>query len=573
MEIRINPSSRYTWTKQERVEGDVTFVNLHFDFAEKRSPDEITIYILASDKHYYSIYTPEFLSPHNLLPDWGGFKLNSNISHNMPTYALLGNDGDCLCTFSLSDVRLPCVLSCGYLEEDDLTRVRIKLFSGVCPPMDSYDVTLRIDRKKCNMFDAGQRVVEWWKSLGYDNEYITEEAFEPVYSTWYAFHQKLSTKELYDECCKAAELGMKTLIIDDGWQTDDNNRGYAYTGEWQVTKNKFEDFAKFVADVHKLGIKVAVWYAVPFVGYKTEIHKRFEGKYLYNDDNFQTSMLDPRYKEVRDYLVGVYTDAMKKYDIDGFKLDFIECFSFTSAFTYNEEMDIYTLEDAIQTLLDEIRAGVLAIKKDALIEFRQAYYGPVIGKYANMMRVADCPGDILTNLNESVRMRSFSSGAAVHSDMLTCNENEPLDLFLSQFLAVFFAVPQFSFMLGKLSEEKTRVLKHYIDFQIVHRETLLKSRLRTYSPGKRVTRVDALGADEIITVLYADGVVKLGESRKHYAINSTGKSGLYVKGGEKDYKYRLYDLFGNVTEEGTVSNGSICELDLGNSAIAEFSAI
>ncbi len=572
MDIQITTQNKYTMTKEEIIEGDVTLLKLHFEFAEKKSPEELTINLIASDCHYYSTYTPVFYAEHSMRPEWSPFGFDSTICVNMPVYALLGKDGDCLWSVALSDVKSPCSLSCGYIEHNNLVRARIKLFAGVCPHMDCYDVTIRLDTQKSNVYDAGQRIVKWWTSLGYGNDYITDDAFEPVYSTWYAFHHKLKDEVLLDECRRASELGMKTIIVDDGWQCD-KAIGYAYCGEWKVQESKFKDLAKFVSDVHSLGMKVVLWYAVPFIGYNTEISKRFEGKYLYKNDRLITNVLDPRYKEVRDYLVGTYSDAIRKYDLDGFKLDFIDSFFFQSPFTYNEEMDVYSLEDAVEVLLSEVRENVLSYKKDALIEFRQRYYGPVIGKYANMLRVADCPGDTLTIINESVRMRTFSAGAAIHSDMLTCHPDEPVDRFLSQFLAAFFCVPQFSYVLSELGEEKTRALGYYIDFHNKHRNTLLKGRLRAYSPDKHITKIDALGEGEIVSVLYNDSVVRLGESDSHFAINSTGKRGIITVGGDKDHSYKLYDLFGNVYSEGIIEKGSIKELALSNSEIAEFCAI
>ena len=37
---------------------------------------------------------------------------------------------------------------------------------------------------------------------------------------------------------------MESIIVDDGWQTDDNNRGYAYCGDWAVTPNTNSPISK-----------------------------------------------------------------------------------------------------------------------------------------------------------------------------------------------------------------------------------------------------------------------------------------------------------------------------------------
>ena len=59
---------------------------------------------------------------------------------------------------------------------------------------------------------------------------------------------------------------MDTVIIDDGWQTDDNSRGYAYCGDWEVATSKIPDMKKFVEDIHDTGMKIMIWYSVCFMG-------------------------------------------------------------------------------------------------------------------------------------------------------------------------------------------------------------------------------------------------------------------------------------------------------------------
>ena len=43
-------------------------------------------------------------------------------------------------------------------------------------------------------------------------------------------------------------------------------------------------------------------------------------------DNETFFSLDPRYKKVREYLSNLYESAVKEWDLDGLKLDFIDSF-------------------------------------------------------------------------------------------------------------------------------------------------------------------------------------------------------------------------------------------------------
>ena len=97
----------------------------------------------------------------------------------------------------------------------------------------------------------------------------------------------------------AASLGMKTIIVDDGWQTDDTSRGYAYCGDWEVSRRRFPDMAAHVKRVQAAGLKYMMWYSVPFVGEKSKNFGRFKGKYLYHNGHLRASVLDPRFPDVR----------------------------------------------------------------------------------------------------------------------------------------------------------------------------------------------------------------------------------------------------------------------------------
>ena len=63
------------------------------------------------------------------------------------------------------------------------------------------------------------------------------------------------------------------------------------------------------------------------MGIYTEKFKDFEGMFLEGSGDDKTFFgLDPRYKKVREYLVGIYEKAVKEWKLDGLKLDFIDSF-------------------------------------------------------------------------------------------------------------------------------------------------------------------------------------------------------------------------------------------------------
>ena len=105
---------------------------------------------------------------------------------------------------------------------------------------------------------------------------VPEAAREIMYSTWYSYHQNVDEKTLFAQAELAKELGCGSLLLDDGWQTEDTGRGYAYCGDWKPAPSKFPDMAGFVKRMHDIGMGVIPWYSVPFIGERSKNFQRFK---------------------------------------------------------------------------------------------------------------------------------------------------------------------------------------------------------------------------------------------------------------------------------------------------------
>jgi len=116
-------------------------------------------------------------------------------------------------------------------------------------------------------------------------------------------------------------MGCELIILDDGWQTMDGNRGYDFCGDWQP--ERIPNMREFVENLHQIDMKFGLWFSVPFCGVKSKAYQRFKGKFL-TENHRWAPVFDPRYPDVREYLIDIYTNALTDYNLDAFKLDFIE---------------------------------------------------------------------------------------------------------------------------------------------------------------------------------------------------------------------------------------------------------
>lgn len=534
--------------------GDILYltINMTLPTSEIPKPFSITWNFSASDVH--STWNPSLLDIHGLAFEWSMLKVQSRLASWMPVQSLISQNGTNKLCIAVSDVDTPISIKTGLREEDATFACAIDFFTRPTSPTDNYTAVARFDMRSIPYYDSIYDTSDWWENdCGYVPANVPDAAKMPMDSLWYSFHQMLDKDEIIKECKASRELGLETVIIDDGWQTDDNNRGYAYCGDWLVAPKKMGDMAQLVDELHKIDMKVMLWYSVPFMGKYTSKCEEFKDMFLEgsgNDTDFFG--LDPRYKKVRDYLVSIYKNAVTQWNLDGLKLDFIDSFFLKGkSLEYDARRDYQSLEDAIHALMSEVRKTLTAIKPDILIEFRQSYVGPSIRKYGNMLRVGDCPCDTLKNRVGVINLRMTSGKTAVHSDMLMWNMNDSAENAALQFASILYGVPQISVRVDKLPKEHYKMLKFYISFWKEWRDVLLDGKLTADNPESNYSSACSTLGDKSVITSYTNPVITIG-TKIAVAVNATMYDSLIIKGA-KNKKYTVVNCMGEEIKNGVIN--------------------
>lgn len=423
-------------------------------------------------------------------------------------------------TFALSEVLQPVTVHAGVHEETASFRVALALHA---PAGASY--TLRLDARDVPFAESVQDVSRWWASLpGLAPAPVPAAAREPVVSTWYSFHQDLSAAALERECARAKEIGCEAVIVDDGWQTSDKGRGYAYCGDWEPAPEKIPDMRAFVARVQSLGMKYLLWYAVPFVGTKSRVWERFKDKLLYLDARLAAGVLDPRFPEVRAYLVETLARPVREWGVDGLKLDFIDKFQPDArrGEERGEGRDHASVPEAVDRLLSELTGALKGVKPEVMLEFRQTYVGPAMRAHAHMFRAADCPNDAVQNRVRTIDLQLLSGDTAVHADMVMWHPEEPVESAALGLWNTLFAVPQLSVRLDTLPAEHLEMLRFYLSFWRAHRDVLLGGALSP-SPDPLYPLVVATTGAKRVAAVYGDALLNPGPDLppELYLVNGT----------------------------------------------------
>nr|WP_276510106.1 glycoside hydrolase family 36 protein [Paenibacillus qinlingensis] len=380
-----------------------------------------------------------------------------------------------------------------------------------------------------------------------------------MYSTWYSMHQNVTDAHIEEQCRIAKKLGMEAVIVDDGWQTADNRRGYAYCGDWETYDGKFPDMKRHVDAVHALGMKFILWYSVPFIGKYSQAWNRFHTKILRFNEGHGAAVLDPRYPDVREYIINTYEKAVKEWGLDGFKLDFIDTF-------YSPELQIPSTVDgkdyesipaAVDRLLTDSIGRLRELNPAIMIEFRQMYIGPAMRKYGNMFRASDCPNDSIQNRVRTLDLRLICGNTAAHADMIMWHPEEPVESAALQLINCLFSVPQVSVLLDKLPSDHLKMLTYWLAFWKENRTLLLDGPIEPMNPELLYPLVRAVQEDRGIIVTYQEQIVTIDAAApvsQWIVVNGRRQDGLYIEvtGEIGIANVSIRNCCGDMTEESSV---------------------
>ena len=542
-----NLNCRLTGTEEEGV----TEVKINFEFEKATQPKKVSFTYSQPAIGTDGVWSVCGGMNRYLTPDWGPFTLNSRSVSGYPVLSVVSFDDKNAFTASVSDAERPCSLKVGYREERSILVFTLELFTDITEPVENYQTELFIDLRNVHFAHAVGCAVERMNKK-YDLKPAPDLAFKPFFSTWYCFHQELYRERVLEECRKAKELGLESVIIDDGWETDDTSRGFAFAGDYRPSMAKLGDIKTFVKEVHGMGLKCMLWYSVAFSGDNSPRTEEFKDMALYHDSEQRAYVIDPRFKKVREHIISYCVEAIKDWGFDGLKLDFIDWFHLTPQTVERSGIDCLSIEEGINRLAHALNLGLKAVREDVCIEFRQRYVGPVMQRLGNMLRVGDCPGSLLQNRISQIDLRLIAGERAVHSDPIEWNVNEKPENTARYFINCIFSVLQYSVFPSELTKEQLAVSKNYIAFMkeyeavLLHGNILPKGLLSNYISCKAVKN------NVSIIALYADTIEELSEGNV-VLLNGSASNAIAVNSNEKKYNYMVRDCFGNI-----VGKGNLC---------------
>ncbi len=461
---------------------------------------------------------PTYWSPdsgeHRGLPPFWRRPRTSALEKGAPVGSLIDIADRAVCTFAAGEGVRPVAVRTGVVEETGDFGFWVE---QTADPVS--ELRLRLDLSGRHFAETLAGVADWWSTL-YPVEPVPSAVRRPAYSTWYTMQQHVTAATIERQVGPAAELGCTMIIVDDGWHSTDRGRGYGLVGEWEPSPAAFPDLAAHVAAVHDAGLDYLLWYAIPFVGRRTELYSRVEPYLLTFREHLDAGVVDPRYPFIRTLITDRLSRAVTEWGMDGLKIDFIDQFAVEDPPPAGPEADCGSVTEGVDRLLAELHDRLRSVGREPMVELRQPYVSPGLWRHASMIRAGDCPLSPTQNRQRTVDLRLIAGPLAVHADMMMWHPTERPEQVAVQLINTLFAVPQISVDLTEQTPEQLDVLRFWLAFVTEHAAVLQQGAFRPTRPDLRYPLVSAADADLEIVGRYAPLPIAVPADRRLIIANA-----------------------------------------------------
>jgi len=416
----------------------------------------------------------------------------TGAQYNSPVFALVGRDCRCRAAVTLSnlvdDTRFEAALD----QEHEVYQIRI---TTAAAPGEA--LKLRIDRRNLEL-DA--MLADWRQSLALPECRFPEGAWDPVYCTWYAKHGAVDALWLERAARRAADMGFKTLIVDDGWCYDEYCRvnpdtiknWYRTIGDYRVSEVKFPHFAEHVRRVRQMGMRYLVWVAPHLIGFDSDFYRAHPDAVIEPcvEGYRRLRIADA---QARELLAERLTGLMRDNGLDGLKIDFLDIVP--------PDPDAPNSR-ATLAFVRELTQALRAIRPDALIEFRQSYTNLAMLPLATQFRAGDAPFDALKNFGRIAEIRlALGDRVPVHADPAFWSRRDDMEGVARHMIAMLGGVPMLSMDPLTLTAGEEKVIRHWLKFYDDHRQVLNHGAWRIFLNSQNIAAMTAEDAQEKVILL------------------------------------------------------------------------
>jgi hypothetical protein len=360
-------------------------------------------------------------------------------------------------------------------------------------------------------------------------------ALDPVWCSWTAWNSDdLTSKLILDNAKLAREVGIRGMLIDDGWFGPglDTDLDWVANGDYEPDPKKIPDMKGLVQDLRNMGMRAILWMGPVTVSPDSKAFKKVkhllqhvDGKPHIHKAN-KMHALCPSNGEAREYMISMMVDLLKRFDVDGFKVDLFNNLSPRPCDAQHAH-DCRPNIEGLDRLMRDMWKAITAVKPGVLLELKQNYGNIRAAQYGTMVRAGDSPYDTDINLERAIYVAAYAP--VTHNDYAVwTSREEPKDLGIVLIKQMIGGVPTFSVNFADMPQTHLEMLKGWLDLYHEWKGLWLGNRLMPQTGTLDVwERTDEKRG--WYAAIYGASEVRIEPKEEIWLCNGTGRGELYLK--------------------------------------------
>jgi alpha-galactosidase len=430
------------------------------------------------------------------------------------------------------------------------------------PPLSNlqdYQAEVLLDFRNIHFSNAIYEASSWFLADDFKASSISVDTTNvPVFSTWYPMHRNIPLENITRELDSLKTFNFKSILVDDGWQSLVNMK---VDTVYEYEDHSYETMNLFRQKCLEMNLPLYLWYSIPFMGGNPVIMKKFEGKYIRYRAPRQMYVLDPRYAEVRKYLVSTYSNFLSEWKFDGYWLDFLKGFYPDEGQVMDEDRgrDFVSIQLAVDTLYSDMEARLKSIDSDIFLGQKFPVVGPNLVSYQNFL-TGFVGVDHTTQVvrEKMVNNRLLYGKYTPFMEVVAISPNDNSVDIARKLQSVLFGNPYLSFYSTTLSQESKQSIRFWLDYWKRNYKTIFDGEFEPFQVSKYYPVIKVEDDQKIIYMLCEDYTINLPLSldKTIEVINSkiSGDVQFMLSNSGLQYNYELFDSRGISIEKGILKS-------------------
>jgi alpha-galactosidase len=470
-------------------------------------------------------------------------------------------------TFTCKDAYKAKFVSSNIREENDSIVFSLGFFEDN-PPLSNlqdYQAEVLVDFRNIHFSKAIYDASSWFLSDDFKMGVASVDTTNiPAFSTWYPMHRNIPLENITKELDSLRTFNFKSVLVDDGWQALVNMKvDTAYSYE----QNSYKTMNIFKQKCMDMKLPLYLWYSIPFMGGNPVVLKKFEGKYIRYRAPRQMYVLDPRYAEVRKYLVSTYANFLSVWQFDGYWFDFLKGFYPKEGALIEQDggRDFVSIELAVDTLYADMEARLKTIKPNIFMGQKFPVVGPNLVSYQSFLTGFVGVENCQVVREKMVNNRLLYGKYTPFMEVVAFNPKEQPEDVARKLQSVLFGNPYVSFYITTMPTEVKQTIRFWLNYWKSNYQVIFEGEFEPMQVSHFYPVVKVENEQKSIYMLYEDHTINLPLTLSSTidVINSKITPGIQFQLSKSglEYHYEIFNCKGVSTENGVTKSKSKNSLD------------